>query len=402
MPVCHQKPSETCHRVVLSNLVLADQYNDFGQDVHRLHENLIQLKGVFENVQHSTRGTIPTDSQFFNTSSLNPILDGPFETIKECEKLLRRKQNFAVNSNAVSNIIWNTTIAADVTVLHNRIKFHNLKIVALLAPLQIKLLLDIRSLVIENGQNILAKLAAIEAKLSGIAPPSTTIEAVQCKQIQIPNFLWNRFEESSKARMPELPSGNIFPLNAGINAFLTHYQDPPVDVFSGYILLQPSQTPEQYVRLMKAIWIMQSIQDLPEYIDACNSGNRLFKLFVEGLADKCLAQFNRFAESPPGNPFQIRNQPTEATLSPLGEEAFAIWPKAVRELDDFDKASEDPLQKIILRSQLNPRNSSNRKEFILIRHDTLLLELVTKETSETDRFTNSQTLVLGSGAWHFR
>lgn len=380
----------------------ADQYNDFGQDVHRLHENLIQLKGVFESVRHSTRGTIPTDSQFFNTSSLNPILDGPFETIKECEKLLRRKQNFAVNSNVVSNIIWNTTIAADVAVLHNKIKFHNLKIVALLAPLQIKLLLDIRSLVIENGQNILAKLAAIEAKLSGIAPPSTTIEAVQCKQIQIPDFLWNRFEESSRARMPELQSGNIFPLNAGINAFLTHYQDAPVDVFSGYILLQPSQTPEQYLRLMKAIWIMQSIQDLPDYITACNSGNRLFKLFIEGLADKCLAQFNRFADSPPGNPFQIRNQPTEATLQQLGEEAFAIWPKTVRELDDFDKASEDPLQKIILRAEVHPQNSSKRKEFILIRHDTLHLELITKETAEADRFTNSQMFVLGSGVKDFR
>jgi hypothetical protein len=246
-------------------------------------------------------------------------------------------------------------------------------------------------LVIENGQNILAKLNAIEAKLSGTTPPISTVEAVQCRQIEIPDFLWHKFESASISRMPELESGNIFPLNAGINAFLTHYKDPPVEVYSGYNLLRPNQTPEQYLYLMKSIWIIQSIQDLPEYKEACDSGNRLFKLFVEGLADKCLAQFKRFAESPPGNPFKIANEPDEATLLPLGEEAFEIWPKAVRELDDFDKASEDPLQKIVLRAQLCPRNPSRRKEFILIRHDTLLLELVTRETSETDRSTNSQT-----------
>jgi hypothetical protein len=116
---------------------LAAQYNEFGQDVFQLHDNLGQLEKVFRNVAaRGTRGTIPADSGFYDTKSLMTILDEPLKTIRECQDLLRRRDAFAEERGAIRNIYWNILLEAEVTQLHNRVKFHNVKILALLKPLE--------------------------------------------------------------------------------------------------------------------------------------------------------------------------------------------------------------------------------------------------------------------------
>ena len=118
-------------------LCLAAQYNEFGQDVYKLHENLTQLESVFKQVGNRyPRGAIPSNSEFFNTSSLNSILDQPFQTIDECKRLLQRRNIFAEHSGFILNVYWNAAIEADVALLHNRVKFHNVRILALLKPLE--------------------------------------------------------------------------------------------------------------------------------------------------------------------------------------------------------------------------------------------------------------------------
>jgi hypothetical protein len=101
-----------------------------------LHENLGQLDKVFQSVGSSTQSSIPSSSQFFDTSSLNSILDEPHGTIEECRRLLNRRNSFSEEQGAIQNIYWNVAIEPEVTQLHNRIKFHNVKILALLKPLE--------------------------------------------------------------------------------------------------------------------------------------------------------------------------------------------------------------------------------------------------------------------------
>ena len=118
--------------------MLAAQYNEFGQDVYLLHQNLLQLEGIFQRVEQRARpGSIPDSSPFRDTSSLNSILDEPFRTIGQCQRLLNRRSAFAEDRGRISNIYWNVAIEADVTQLHERIKFHNIKILALLKPLEL-------------------------------------------------------------------------------------------------------------------------------------------------------------------------------------------------------------------------------------------------------------------------
>jgi hypothetical protein len=254
-------------------------------------------------------------------------------------------------------------------------------------------------MIYDNGDQLLSKLTTIEEKLFGNTPPPACQIATRCEQIQIPKFLIDKFEEASRGARPELQDGGVFPMHQGINAFLSHYkQDAASSQFSGGFLLEtPTQSPEHFLRMMKTIWIIQRVRNSREYTQACQSGNRLLKCFVESLGQKCVEDFNRFAQSPPGNVFRVRNEPDMITLSQMGDESFAIWPNMVRPLDIFDTASMDSL-KIVFRALLRPPPTlhlapmpSRYKQLLLLRHDNTLLELIIKETSETDSSTNSQS-----------
>lgn len=262
-----------------------------------------------------------------------------------------------------------------------------------------KLLLDIKPLIYDNGDQLLSKLAAIEARLFSDTPSPGSRIALSCEQIQIPQFLMDKFEEASRSGRSELQNGNVFPMHQGINAFLAHYKEEttPSQFSGGFLLETPTQSPEQFLRMMKAVWIIQRVRYSKEYSLASQSGNRLLRCFVESLGQKCLEDFNRFAQLPPGNPFKVRNEPDPITLSGLGEESFAIWPHTARPLDIFDTASLDSL-KIIFRALLRPPpiqnlspSAARYRQILLLRHDSTLIEMIVKETSEADASTNSQS-----------
>jgi hypothetical protein len=246
----------------------------------------------------------------------------------------------------------------------------------------------------DYGEAVLSKLAGLEARIFGESEITSSTICTRCDQIRIPGYLTKRFQDASKSAKPELPRGDIFPMRDGINAFLIHHrEDAAASTFSGGFILQtPSQSPEQYLRMMKSIWIIRIVQACAEYQLACQSGNRLLKCFVEELSQKCLNEFNRFAEGA-ANPFQVRNEPTEQTLTPLGDGAFLIWPKVPRPLDRFDAAATSVDQlKILLRAQMHNRVTPSRHmELLLVRHDDTLLEMVIKETSEADQATDSRS-----------
>jgi hypothetical protein len=252
--------------------------------------------------------------------------------------------------------------------------------------------------VYDNGDGLLSKLVTIEAKLFGEATPQASQTAVRCSQIEVSQFLKDRFEAASRAGKPHLKDGGVFPIHQGITAFLTHYKEDSSSQFSGgFLLEEPIQSPEHFLRMMKTIWIIQRIQASREYIQACKSGNRLLKCFVESLAQKCLENFNRYTAPPSENTFKVRNEPNIITLNGLGPEAFEIWPIVVRPLDVFDIASMDSL-KIVFRALLRPPpiqhlspTPSRYRQLLLLRHDNTLLEMITKETSEIDASTNSQS-----------
>lgn len=211
-------------------------------------------------------------------------------------------------------------------------------------------------MVYDNGDGLLQKLTEIEGKLFGEGKLLSLKVAIRCDQIQIPQYLRDRFEDASIAEKPQLKEGGPFPVHQGLTAFLLHYKE---DIASGgFLLEEPTQTPEQYLRMMKTIWIMQRIQSSKEYTQARKAGNRLLICFVESLAQNCLDGFNRFAGPTFEKTFKIRTEPDPVSLNQLEEDSFAIWPRNVQPLDIFDTASMDSL-KLVFRALLRPPPNAN-------------------------------------------
>lgn len=113
------------------------QYTEFGQSVNALYQNLHQLEIIFEKVQSIPPCSIPGSSSFYDTRDLNAILDDPHTTIQECSRLLTRRDCFEEKGGFIRNIIWNAFVQDEVTLLHKKVIFHNIKILALLKPLEL-------------------------------------------------------------------------------------------------------------------------------------------------------------------------------------------------------------------------------------------------------------------------
>ena len=151
----------------LTEYMTADQYVEFRRDVWGLHQNLKQLQAVFEKVHSVTVRDIPGGCGFYDTDSLNDVLDHPLITIQECWRFLHENVNFRNNGSHIIHIMWNVSIEDNIEQLHKKIRFHNVKILALLKPLELKLLLDIRSLITQYGEAILRELNRSEERRVG-------------------------------------------------------------------------------------------------------------------------------------------------------------------------------------------------------------------------------------------
>ncbi|KFY74617.1 hypothetical protein V499_05364 [Pseudogymnoascus sp. VKM F-103] len=349
------------------------QYTEFGQSVHALHTNLHQLEIIFEKVQSIPPCPIPGTSSFYDTRDLNAILDDPYTTVQECSRLLTRRDCFEEKGGFICNIIWNGFVQDEVTILHKKVMFHNIKIIALLKPLELKLLLDIQSLVIHYGEAMLLVLGQIKELILGDARTIGAQEDVRCQQIVIPPYLLHRFEKLSIDAKPRAASGDTFPMHDGINAFLQHYEEEAAAArlsrSRGVQPASPTQWPRQYVGMMRSIWLIQKIESSAEYVDSCARGNQLLKYFVEDLAKKCLYAFNQHSDRPV-NLYRVKNEPDEMSLGLLGEEAFLTWPIPVRSYDR-PHASEIDDMKTILRTPLVHLNPERQSREINLRTVTL-------------------------------
>ncbi|OBT66188.1 hypothetical protein VE03_05136 [Pseudogymnoascus sp. 23342-1-I1] len=290
------------------------QYIEFGQSVHALYKNLRQLQVIFDQVKNIPPCPIPGSSSFYDTRDLNEILDDPHRTVEECAKLLKRRDCFGEEGGFISNITWNAFIEPEVTSLHQKIIFHNIKIIALLKPLELKLLIDIQSLVVRYGEAMLQELGHIKDLIRGASQAIVPQEDLRCHQIVIPPYLTRKFERLSIDANPRARSDTTFPMHDGINAFLRHYEDEVAAAEQSHLrgVLPPSvsQWPMQYVRMMRSIWIIQRVLSSAEYVSSCARGNKLLIYFVEDLEKKCLYVFNQHSDS---REINLRS----VTLSPI-------------------------------------------------------------------------------------
>ena len=272
-------------------LFLAHQYRNFGNDIKGLAENLNNITQVVENAritwsQQSLRlvRSRPSSSQKeWDLSSLREIIGDYHKTLTDCKTLLEENHEFRKNRNAAYNIEWNVVIQPKVDHLRKRLESHNSKISILLKPLELSLFAEIH-------KDLADRIDAVHQSvlhLQGLLIPDVKQAILETGHVlpiplTVPPEIATRFQMAAEKMHPEIRLHGGFPLQAGADAFVTHFDQSTTKFTAGNFLKERIPEPKQYLELLKCIWLLNGLQESndlktphkdsqwPGYIDQLN------------------------------------------------------------------------------------------------------------------------------------
>jgi hypothetical protein len=247
--------------------LLDKEYQEFGNDIKNLSENLNDISQVVENAKAqlsplSVRFRSPPPQRNWNLSSLREIIGDYNGTLMECQKLLDENHEFRRSRNFVYNIEWNALIQPKVDQLRRRLHSHNSKILFLLKPLELSLLSDIHKDLVERIDAVHRSLL----RLHGLLIPD--VEQALSEQernipctLAIPADIETKFRTAAEKSHPEIRTPGSFPLQAGADAFVTHFEESTKKFTAGNFVRQRTPDKKQYLTLLKCVWIMERLQE---------------------------------------------------------------------------------------------------------------------------------------------
>ncbi|KAK0661552.1 hypothetical protein DIS24_g2669 [Lasiodiplodia hormozganensis] len=313
------------------------QYVEFGLALRNLGKNLETIKAVIENAYNQLqRGRLQPFGEDFlddDKKSVDVIIGDYVKTLADCEKLLKDKSKFRHNrQNFVLNVVWNIEIEPEVARLRDRLAFHNIKILMILKPLEIKMLADIRGLILDLHDEVMIELKEIK----GILTSSTTDDERKLLSLHVPENLAARLEDALVHDHPECQDPDIFPLQLGMDAFLRCFQDGN----------STSET-DTYLNLMKCLWIMRRIKRSVEYKKLAEGS--LWQRYVSRMDYRLSKKCDHWKQS-------FAPEPDMETILRLPDDDFQLW-KAEDEESEQDMTGDDS---VFLTELLNVTLSSER------------------------------------------
>ncbi|PMD45938.1 hypothetical protein L207DRAFT_628596 [Hyaloscypha variabilis F] len=247
------------------------QHQEFWNDVKVLEENLRNILLVIENakatwVQHSLPRMrspgLPLQIDW-ELSSIGEIVGDYQKTLYDCQKLLDDNPELRKNRNFAYNIEWNYVLEPEVDQLRKRLQFHNTKILILLRPLELTLLSEIhRDLAsrIDAVHHTLLQLKGLLIQDVGLALSEK--EGVLVVDLDIPAEIKSRFQASAEKSYPDIRTIGNFPLQAGADSFVQYFtQSTKSFIPRGSLLDERTPPPQQYLALLKCVWIMRRLSN---------------------------------------------------------------------------------------------------------------------------------------------
>ncbi|RMZ86467.1 hypothetical protein DV736_g6307, partial [Chaetothyriales sp. CBS 134916] len=244
-----------------------NQYATFGREVKGFATNLEKLQNALQRASNSRSNGPPTSEHDLDLEPFQGLVGDYRATLKACRKLLENNTHFERNADGIiRKILWTTMLADDVAELRNRINFHNVRLVAVLKPLELTLYLkleeDIQRLhrdVLTGFSDVKTRLAVIEGVMLGnvfeatVAAKHTSPNPLPV----VPAFLRGRFAAASHMVQKVYITDQIR-LSSAIGHFAngTYKFRPGID---------PGPEPSNFVSLWKSVWLLQQLKDSPGY-----------------------------------------------------------------------------------------------------------------------------------------
>jgi hypothetical protein len=109
----------------------------------------------------------------------------------------------------------------------------------------------------------------------------------------VPADVERRFQTAAEKSHPEIRIPGNFPLQAGADAFVTHWEESTKRFTAGNFLNERTPQPKQYLSLLKCIWIMKGIQESNGLRNAPQ--NSQWQGYIDQLNEDLSNECQRFA-----------------------------------------------------------------------------------------------------------
>ncbi|KAH7140108.1 hypothetical protein B0J13DRAFT_61382 [Dactylonectria estremocensis] len=301
------------------------QYNEFGRDVKYLAESLDILTRVVAQANSSLQrqGGYNAVARW-DRSSLGQIIGDYQATLRECHELLGSNERYRIGSNPLRNIEWNVLVQPTADQLRQRISLHNSKILHVLKPFEIDLLCRVRQDIQHMHHDIVQRISAVHHdiyRIMGVLVPDLEQALHQQAQrhvtlIDVPIDMAERFRFEALTDRPEYCSDAEFELEELSDAFILNFNKGTINFQSGMIVAERIPPIDQYVNLLKCVWLLKRIQQSPPLQNATHESH--WPSYVHQLEDDISSQCTRFGQ-----------ELVKPDLIPpmMRRDMFSIWPE---------------------------------------------------------------------------
>ncbi|KAM5350607.1 hypothetical protein ACJ41O_007112 [Fusarium nematophilum] len=304
---------------------LPKQYLEFGRDVKGLAENLDILTRVVAQAETSLQRQGVNSTVRWDRASLIEIIGDYDGTLMECHDLLRSNQRYRVGTNPLRNLEWNVLVQPTADQLRQRIILHNSKILHVLKPFEIDLLYRVRQDIEHMHHDLAYRITAAHQdirRLMGVLIPDLD-EALnqQARRttvlLDVPLDLAEQFRFAALTGHPEYRAEEDFELHELSDAFILNFNKSTNNFQAGMLVTDRIPPTEQFVNLLKCVWLFRRIQGSPALQNA-NKETSHWPSYARQLEDdlsyEC-ARFGRELVKP------------EVVASTLKRDMFSIWPE---------------------------------------------------------------------------
>ncbi|KAF1817013.1 hypothetical protein P152DRAFT_384775, partial [Eremomyces bilateralis CBS 781.70] len=374
-----------------ADLRASRQYADFGQLVKSLAENLDNIGRVINNaVSHMQTRRMSMALPVWDLTSVREITGDYTNTILECNRLLKQNEQFRQDTSPMSNIEWHLLLQPNVDRLKQRVEMHNNKILFLLKPLEIDLLCRIHEDLASRIDVVYREVRML--RLGGMVVDDPQQGKEQLDSHETPSLPISQehdfnFQRASEVGHPELRDSDNFPLAEGSESLISLFQNATSEFQPGIFLHERSPSPEQYLNLLKCVWIIQKLHNNPRLRNA--DSNSHWPSFIKQLELNVSQECWRFTA-------QCPNQLTPPSTFALVEEHFSIWP--IMEPNEILSPSyvEQGMMDELLQIQLasTPTNAKTLRVLRATENRLRVEETATERTPEGKSRTESRILDL--------
>jgi hypothetical protein len=323
------------------------RYLEFKREIDSFEKRLIEFRDAFHQAITQINDH---DLCLLDAASRHKVLKheadtlvGDFvSTLTDCETLVRAHVKFdSKRGNFLDSLFWHSSTQARVEDLRRRLQAHADKISLFVEPLRLQLATDTAA----RTHDILEILMA----------QSNTVELPN-----IPSSLDDKFQDAlSRHTTIQIRHPSRIPLEEGVDVMILHYRKSTA-LSNGLVT---DQTVEQYLHLLKAHWLVETLLK-SDTLKRARSGH-LFRRIIKQVQQSIAEQYKR----------EEISRYTEAELCALNMSDFDIWPPKVI-------VPEPPLteptgrEEMLARLPVASQSSNEKREIFVFRVDDRNLRIV--------------------------